>query len=479
MKKIMKWAAIVTGGLIAVIIAAGIILMLIVSKDMIAEQMKKALNRHVTIEAIDVDIVSILSGIEVKGVAISNFKTPKQLEALKGKPVDKNDLFAGLDSFTFKLKFLPLLQGRFELRELLLSGPTVNIIRYKSGAFNFSDMMKPAPKEKAVEEPVKEEPPKPLTADALPVGIAIGRVGMEKGTVTVIDHATGQKLKLYNLNTLIEDIRIDPKDLAKNNLAKVKVDIGIKTIGNITSGSVESFDIGLSASGTVKPFDLKTRVLNPEIALKAGSPYGTMTGLQIFDALKSNETIANYAGKLDFLKDSIQWKNGFVDIWYKGGLLKLTNAKINTDDYASTFKADIHLNTKAVNSDIDMTLNDKHNTSIHRGIEKNASKLIKGDVAKYLKPQTVADKAMTYLTNKDGKVFLQLAVTGTMNQPKTRLIAPKLPSLTDIVKDLAGDVADVAKEKAKEKAKKEATKAAEKGAQKAEDKAREKLKKLF
>lgn len=479
MKKILKWVAIVIGSVFALIIIASIVLMLVVTKDMIAQQMEKALNRHVTIEKIDVSIFSVVSGIEVKGVAISNFKTPKQLEALKDKPVDKGDLFVGLDSFTFKLKFLPLLQGKFELRELLLTGPKINITRYQSGAFNFSDLMKPSKEEKKVEEVKKEEPSKPLTADTLPISITIGKVGIEKGTITFVDQSLQQTFQLYNLNALVHDIEIDPKDLAKKNQVKLKLDIGIKTIGKTSGGSVESFDIGLASRGTVKPFDLKTRILNPEIALKAGSPYGTMTGLQIFDAIKSNETLANYAGKFDFLSKDVKWKNGYVDIWYKGGLLKITNGKISTDDYAGNFKADVNFNTKAVNADIDMTLNEKHNKSIYNGIEKNASKLIKGDVAKYVKPDKVAEKAFGYLTNKEGKVFLQFLVTGTMDNPKTRLVAPKLPSLMDVIKDIGGDVADVAKEKAKEKAKETTQKAVEKGTDKAKDKAKKKLKKLF
>ncbi|MEW6525149.1 MAG: AsmA family protein [Spirochaetota bacterium] len=479
MKKIFKWVAIVIGSIFALVIIASIVLMLVVTKDMIAQQMEKALNRHVTIEKIDVSIFSVVSGIEVKGVAISNFKTPKQLEALKGKPVEKGDLFVGLDSFTFKLKFLPLLQGKFELRELLLTGPKINITRYQSGTFNFSDLMKPSKEEKKVEEVKKEEPSKPLTADTLPISITIGKVGIEKGVITFVDQSLQQTLQLYNLNALVHDIEIDPKDLEKKNQVKLKLDIGIKTIGKTSGGSVESFDIALASRGTVKPFDLKTRILNPEISLKAGSPYGTMTGLQIFDAIKSNETLANYAGKFDFLSKDVKWKNGYVDIWYKGGLLKITNGKISTDDYAGNFKADVNLNTKAVNAEVDMTLNEKHNKSIYNGIEKNASKLIKGDVAKYVKSNTVAEKAFGYLTNKDGKVFLQFLVTGTMDKPQTKLVSPKLPSLMDVIKDIGGDVADIAKEKAKEKAKETTQKAVEKGTEKAKEKATKKLKKLF
>lgn len=478
MKKILKWVAIVIGSVFALIIIASIVLMLVVTKDMIAQQMEKALNRHVTIEKIDVSIFSVLSGIEVKGVAISNFKTPKQLEALKDKPVDKGDLFVGLDSFTFKLKFLPLLQGKFELRELLLTGPTINITRYQSGAFNFSDLMKSSKEQKKAEEVKevkKEEPSKPLTADTLPISITIGKVGIEKGTITFVDQSLKQTVQIYNIDALVHDIEVDPQDLDKKNLVKIKFDIGIKTIGKLTNSSVESFDIGLSVHGNVKPFDAKTRVLNPEISMKAGSPYGTLTGLQIFEAIKSNELLAKYSGKLDFLTKEVKWKNGYCNIWYKNNVAKLTNTKITTDNFNSNVDATINIQTKGIQASIDLILADKYNKKIAEGIQKNVSKLIKGNVAKYVKPEKVTEKALGYITNKDGKVYLKFFVSGTTVNPATNLVEPKLPALETIIKDMAGDVADIAKDEAS----KAAQKAADKGIQKLTDKTKDKFKKFL
>ena len=128
MKKILKWLGIVIGAVFALIIIASIVIMIIVDKQMIEDQMEKALNRQVAIEDIDVGIFSVVSGIEVKGVQISNFKTPKQLEKLKDKPVPKSDLFVGLKAFVFKLKFMPLLSGNVELRELMLYEPVINAV---------------------------------------------------------------------------------------------------------------------------------------------------------------------------------------------------------------------------------------------------------------------------------------------------------------------------------------------------------------
>ena len=152
MKKVLKWTGIVIGGLVLLVVIASVALMFIVTKDMVAEQMEKALNRHVTIGDIDVSVFAVLSGIEVKEVAVSNFKTPGELTALKGKPVAATDVFVGLKAFNFKLRFLPLLSGRVELRELVLYEPVINVVRYASGLFNFSDLMAPkkmTPEEKA------------------------------------------------------------------------------------------------------------------------------------------------------------------------------------------------------------------------------------------------------------------------------------------------------------------------------------------
>ncbi len=490
MKKVLKWIGIVFGAIVLLVVIASVALMFIVTKDMIAEQMTRALNRQVTIGDINVSIFSVVSGIEVKDVKISNFKTPAQIAALKGKPVAAGELFVGLKAFNFKLSFLPLLSGRVELRELVLYAPVINVTRYKSGLFNFSDLLAPkkmTPGEKAeaakkAEEEAKkkaeeakkpQEPSKPFTADDIPLEILIGKIGVEKGTLTFVDQGLGQTIQAYNLTVLVHSIQIDPKDLAKKDSVGLKVNMGLKTIGQVPSGSVKSFDIGFAVNGSVKPFDVKTKLLDPELWAKAGSPYGTLTGLQIFEQLKSVEALQKYCGKLAFLKDDVKWKDGYVNVWYKAGTVKLTDGKIQTGDYLLTYSGMTNINTKVINLDMDMTLAEKYNKSIREGIEGNVGKGIKAaGLDKYVKPEKVTDIAMKQLVNKDGKVYLKYKVTGTMAKPDAKLVAPKLPTLKDLIKDSAGDIKDMAKEKGKEAAKK----AAEKGTEKATKKLKKKLK---
>jgi hypothetical protein len=114
-KKILKWFGIVIGAIIVLIIAASVVLMLIVDEKMIASQMENALNRHVTIKKLSVGAFAVASGIEVREVRISNYKTKKELAVLKDKPVPENDLFVGLKAFNFKIKLIKILRIKFFL----------------------------------------------------------------------------------------------------------------------------------------------------------------------------------------------------------------------------------------------------------------------------------------------------------------------------------------------------------------------------
>ncbi len=502
MKKIFKWLGIFVGSIILLIIIASVAVMFIVDEEMIATQMESALNRHVVIGEINVGIFSVVSGIEVKDVKISDFKTARQLKFLKGKPVKKRDLFVGLKAFNFKVKFIPLLSGKFVLKELVLYEPTINVVKKKNGKFNFDDLLSPKPGDAKKEKGQKKKPvkkakkgkQKPFTADDLPIEITIGKVGIENGQMKYVDKGLGQTFKVYDLTALIYSIDIDPQDLDSGDSASIEVTMGVKTLGKMKSGSVKSFDIGFDIEGDIIPFDKKTRIADPEISLKAGLPYGTMTGLQIFEKMKSVEALSKFCGKLKFLKKDIRWKNAYVSVWYKGGTVKLKDGKIPTDDYMLAYAGRTNINTKAVNLELDMLLADKHEKSIRSGINKNVKKGIKGKLKKFVKPEKITDMAMKRIANKDGKVDLKYKVTGTMSKPVTKLVHPKLPSLKSLIKGSAGDLKgkltgklgkgkEAAKEalkKAKDAAIKKAKEAAKKKAEEeAKKKAKDKLKKLF
>ncbi|HPF06620.1 MAG TPA: AsmA family protein [Spirochaetota bacterium] len=497
LKKVLKWIGIIIGGIFVLIIGAGIALMIIVDKPFVETQMEKQLNRQVRIGDFSGGLFSAVSGFTVSDVKISNFKSPKDLETLKGKPVSDKDIFASMQSFKFKVSIPPLLKKQFVLNELMLYTPQINVVRYKSGAFNFSDLLAPkkmTPEEKAeLEKKMKEEAEaakekekektdeksKPLTADDIPVAVNIGSVGMENGNINFTDMTSGQKINLYKVTAKVFDIRIDPAKLEKEDNVSLKVFAGIKTVGRSESGAVKSFDIGFDISGNVIPFDKKTRLLNPEIIIKAGSPYGTMTGLQIFNEMMNVEQLTKYCGKFDFLKKDLEWKNGYVSVHYKNNVATLKDGKFANDDFALTFAGKINVASMALDLNTDMTMAAKHTAKVKSQTSKLADKAITGKMKNYIKADQIADAAVKPLVNEKGEIYLKYEVKGTAQKPAPKLIHPALGSLADIVKDAGKDIAGAVVDKAADAAKAKAEDKVKKEADKKADKAAKKLKKLF
>ncbi len=472
LKRVIKWAAVFIGGLFAIIIAVGIAAAVIIDKPFIENQMEKQLHRQVRIVDISGALFSAVSGFTVKDVKISNFKTEKEIESLKNKPVSDADVFASIKAVNFKVSIIPLLSRKFILNELMLKSPQVNIFRYKSGLFNFSDFMATKPKtneeKAALEKKMREnaekpkEDPKPFKADDIPVAVNMGSVGMEDGNINFSDQATGQKLNIYKVTAKVYDIRIDPKDLDKNDTVSLKISAGIKTLSRPESGSVQSFDVGLDITGNIIPFDKKTRILNPEISVKAGSPYGNATGLQVFNEMINVEQLAKYTGKFSFLKKEIEWKNGFVNVHYKDDVVTLTDGRLANDDYALSFSGSV--NIKSMNLDLtpEMTMTQKNTAKVKEQISGVAVNAITGQAKEYVKPDAVAETAIKPMLNKNSEIFLKYEVKGTASKPKVKLVQPKLGSLSGIVKDAMKDSAGKAgkkvegavKEKAKDELKK-------------------------
>lgn len=450
MKGFFKWIGILIGVLVLLIIAASVVIMLVVDKEMIAGRMESALNRHVTIDAIDIGLFSIVSGVEVKGVRISGYKTPDQLEALQGKPVAENDLFAGLERLSLQLRFLPLLSGNLQVAEFVLYEPVIHVVKYRDGTFNFSDLLQPDTEEKKEQK----KPSEPFSAEDLPVSLTLGKIGVEQGTVTYLDKGINETIQIYDLTFVAHSAEIDPLNLDKKNQVRIRFETGIKPKGRLETGAVKFFDVGLSAEGTVKPFDPITKRLEPEVSLEVGSPRGTLSGVRILEAVQSVQALEPYTGRLSFLQDEITWKEADMDVWYKAGKAKVSTGEVRGEDYTLDFSGSTDIDTKAIDLDLGMELGEEPSEALRSAIEKRMQRELKGDVARYVSAEQLADLLMKRLTNEDGKVYLRYRVAGTTTSPKPTLVEPTVPPLQALLKELGADAAEIAKEAAKKEAEK-------------------------
>ena len=71
-KKLLIAIGFIVAVIVVLVIVAGVIVYMKVDKTFISSRMANTLNRQVYIGQIDVSIFSVLSGIEIKNVSISN-----------------------------------------------------------------------------------------------------------------------------------------------------------------------------------------------------------------------------------------------------------------------------------------------------------------------------------------------------------------------------------------------------------------------
>ena len=445
-KKVIIAIGSLIAAIVILIIIAGIIIIIKVDKGFISSQMSRALNRQVYIEKIDVSIFSIVSGIEIKNAAVSNFKTPQQLSVLQGKPVAVNDVFTGMESMNFKIRFLPLLKRQLDLKEIVLYKPVINLSRSKQGVLNIDDLLKPGKKEP--QEKNKEEikpPAKQLSADDLPIAITVGEIGIKNGTINYYDRQTEQKFQVYNLTTLAYDINIDPKELEKKDEIKLKIGMGLKTVGPMKTGSVQNFDLTFDATGKVIPFDIKTRLLEPEVLLHIAIPDGEVTGLQIFNSVAAIPILGDYLGQyISFLKGKQEWKNSKdtgVDLRYKAANARLSNGKLDLKEAKFLFDGKVDTDSKALDMNLNMVMKEEISEKVKTALAKKIEAAIKSpEVKKYTDSGKLAETAMLPLLNKEGMIDMKFNVGGTTRKTSVKLVQPQLDSLGSIIKNSAGGV---------------------------------------
>lgn len=455
-KKILIAVGVVIGIIVIFIAAAGIVIMLTVNKSFIESRISQALHRQVKIGEIDVSIFSPVSGIEIKKIAISNFKTPVQLAALQDKPVAEGDIFAGVESLRFKVKILPLFKKQFELKELVLYSPVINLTRSKQGVLNCADLIQAKKQQtsmqpsgqidpKKTQDEVVKEQARPVTAADIPVAVAVGEIGIKNGTVNYYDGEFDQTFQIYDLTTLAYDINIDPGDLTKKDEAKVKIFLGLKTVGSLKTGSVESFNLTCDASGKVIPFDAGTGRMEPEIILHAAFPSGQINGLQIFNAVAAIPLLGDYLGEhISFLKGKQEWKNSrtsFVDLRYKAGRAEISNGNLDLKEAKLQFSGIFNTDSKAIDLNLDIIMQKAINDSVKADLAKKIDAGIGSpEVKKYVAADKLAEAAMQPLLNKDGLVYLKLKAAGTTKKTDVKIVQPHLDSLDVIIRKAAGNV---------------------------------------
>ncbi|MDH4223597.1 MAG: AsmA family protein [candidate division Zixibacteria bacterium] len=165
--KIVLWIA---GILIALLIISSLAVKLIFTREkllsLIKPRVEEAINRKVSIEDVSPSIFKGL-GVDIKGLTVSN---------LPG--YSSEDLFR-ISKFSVRVKFLPLLRKRIEVKKIILEKPEIFIEKNREKILNVADLMKGG-------------------GGALPL-IIFENVEIKDGKFLYTDLSTGSKIQLEGI----------------------------------------------------------------------------------------------------------------------------------------------------------------------------------------------------------------------------------------------------------------------------------------
>ena len=197
--KALKWLLIIGGGLVALVIAALLLIPLFVDvnqyKPEIEKQVASATGRPFAIKG---DLH--LSLFPWAGVSFSDLHL--------GSPqgfTEKDLLF--VKSFDVRMKLLPLLSKNVQVERFVIEGPKIVLEKNKDGRANWEGLGKPA--EKGAPKPGPQAAPKG-PVEGLPLkSLAVGEFAVRKGALLYIDHSSGSRKEISDLNLELKDVSLD------------------------------------------------------------------------------------------------------------------------------------------------------------------------------------------------------------------------------------------------------------------------------
>lgn len=237
MKKVFKWAAIVAGTLLAILIIGIVALPFVFPLEKIKEfavaRISDAIHREVRVGKVSFDI---FSGIKLKDIYIGN------------RPGFAKKPFVSADSIELRYAFWPLFSRKILIKEVRLVNPEILIEKNVRGEFNFSDLMQTKgaqSTERRTPSTGKETKP--------PFDLLVSSFSINNGKIIYVDYSSRATNEIRNLNVGISGFE----------LALVKP-IDIKASAGVT---YQGKEIPISLSGRVGVSMAQESITVPDLSL--------------------------------------------------------------------------------------------------------------------------------------------------------------------------------------------------------------------
>jgi AsmA protein len=194
MKSILKWLLIIGGVLVVLLIAAVIIVPQMIDvnkfKPEIEQKVAQVTGRNFSIgDDIDLSIFPWV-GVKVTNVALGNPEgfTEKQM--------------AAIEQFEVRLKVLPLISRRIEVKTFVVDGPQIVLEKLKDGRVNWvMTGAKKKPEKKADQE---------APAKGLPIkDLQVAKFAVTNGTLIYRDKTASLEKQVTDLNLVLDNVSLD------------------------------------------------------------------------------------------------------------------------------------------------------------------------------------------------------------------------------------------------------------------------------
>lgn len=185
MKTLLKWTAIIAGGLLLILIigiaALPFIFPLEKIKTFAVAKISEAIHREVRVGKVSFDI---FSGIKIKELYVSN------------RPGFAKKPFVSADTIELRYAFWPLFSRKVIIKEIRLVKPEILIEKNVRGEFNFSDLIAGSGKPKV-------ESRAPSTGTKPPFDLLVSSFSIRNGRITYADHGAGTTNDVRDFNLSI------------------------------------------------------------------------------------------------------------------------------------------------------------------------------------------------------------------------------------------------------------------------------------
>ena len=195
MKKIIWISGTILIGLVAAVLVVPHFIDLGIFKRSYLPLVEEILRRRIDVGEVRLNLVPAPS------IRLSNLK-------VSDSPAFPGNTFFAAEQLQLRLKFWPLLRGRFEVTEFVLEKPVVNLLKRPDGAFNYSDLAdKKGSLDRARESKKRAYASKPQESAAMPL-IVPNRMRVRDGQLNF--QTVGQKpVKINGIDLSLQEFSSD------------------------------------------------------------------------------------------------------------------------------------------------------------------------------------------------------------------------------------------------------------------------------